>query len=80
MSAASSGGDNSRAFLMALTIPYKGSFIASNICSLFIEKVSGIPSARFLPVIDISNFSESAVAHPIVYFIFSAVDSPITHP
>ena len=43
-------------------------------------KVSGIPSARFLPVIDISSFSESGVAQPIVYLIFSAVDSPITHP
>ena len=80
MSAASSGGDNSNAFLIALTIPYKGSFIASNICSLLIVKVSGIPSARFLPVIDISNFSESSVAQPIVYFIFSAVESPITQP
>ena len=54
--------------------------MASNICSLLIVKVSGIPSARFLPVIDISSFSDSAVAQPMVYFIFSAVDSPITHP
>ena len=80
ISAASSGGDSSKAFRIALTIPYYGSFIASKICSLFIEIVSGIPSAKFLPVIDISIFSDSAVAHPIVYFIFSAVDSPITHP
>ena len=42
--------------------------------------VSGIPSARLRPVIDISSFSDSAVAQPIVYFIFSAVDSPITQP
>ena len=31
ISAASSGGDSSSAFLIARTIPYKGSFIASKI-------------------------------------------------
>ena len=80
MSAANSGGESSKAFRIALTIPYNGSFIASKICSLLIVNVSGIPSARFLPVIDISSFSDSAVAQPIVYLIFSAEDSPITHP
>ena len=80
ISAANSGGESSRAFLIALTMPYRGSFIASNICSLFIVNVSGIPSARFLPVIDISSLSDSGVAHPTVNLIFSAVDSPITHP
>ena len=80
MSAANSGGESSKAFLIALIIPNKGSFMASNICSLFIVNVSGIPSAKFLPVIDISNFSDSCVAQPIVYLIFSAVESPITQP
>ena len=80
ISAASSGGDNSKAFLIALTMPYKGSFMASKICSLFTVKVSGIPSAKFLPVMAISFFSDSGVAQPIEYLIFSAVDSPITQP
>ena len=80
MSAPSSGGVCSSAFLTLETIWLSGSVSASRISFDEIVNERGTPSERLRPLTSISLTSEPGKAEPIVFLIVSAVGSPISMP
>jgi len=80
MSAPSSGGVCSRAFLTALTIWLSGSVSASRISLELMVKLRGTPSLRLRPLTSISLTSEPGKALPMFFLMASAVGSPISMP
>ncbi len=80
MSAPSSGGVCSSAFLTAETIWLSGSVRASRISLELIVKLRGTPSLRLRPLTSISLTSEPGKALPMRFLIASAVGSPISMP
>ena len=80
MSAPSSGGVCSSALFTAETMEFSGSVSASRISLDEIVNERGMPSARLRPFTSISRTSLPGKAEPMVFLMFSAVDSPISIP